>query len=80
MSNFKEKYLLEDIDISVIDDYIDQWHANPKGTLQEYLGLSNDEFQAYTHGETKLKKKLDEIKKRKVASKLKKVLTQIVKN
>lgn len=80
MSNFKEKYLKENIDISVIDDFIDEWHTNPKGTLQEFLGLSNEEFQAYTHSEKKLKKLLDEEKKKKdhkTASKLRKVLNQL---
>ena len=31
--------------IEEIDDYVDEWHANPAGLpLHEYLGMSRDEY------------------------------------
>jgi hypothetical protein len=71
MSNFKEKYLLEEISISEIDDFIEAWHKKPIGTLREYLGLTPEEYLAYSHGESKLKQILDKQKQNRVASILK---------
>jgi hypothetical protein len=82
MSNFKEKYLKDEVTIVDLDDFIDIWHkGTEEQSLQDFLGLSDEEYLACSHGETKLKQLLDKQKKQqhKTASKLMTVLTQIVK-
>jgi len=79
MTNFKEQYLNDEIDIDQLDDFIDSWHKNkPNISLQDFLGLNDDEFTACTHGETQLKQKLDALKKEKAVSVLK-ALSKLVK-
>ena len=79
MANFKEQYLNDEIDIDQLDDFIASWHKDkPKLSLQEFLGLNDDEFTAFAHGETQLKQKLDALKKEKAVSVLK-ALSKIVK-
>ena len=73
MINFKEQYLSGHVSIDKLDDFINEWHKNKnKGgdTLQEYLGFNDDEYTAFSHGETKLKNILD-LQKKKAASVLK---------
>lgn len=48
MSNFKEKYLAGEIDFETIDDYVYEWGMDESaGTLREYLGLSEEEEDAW---------------------------------
>jgi hypothetical protein len=70
MSNFKKEYLANNVDISSVDDFVDAWHKSPKGTLKEYLGLTDEEFSAFTQGEKHLEEILKK-EKHKTASILK---------
>ena len=63
MSNFKEKYLANDVTIEKIDDFVDMWHEKKSNvTLQKYLGLTDSEYQAHIKGTKYLKQKLDTLK------------------
>ena len=45
MSNFIQKCLSRETAPEEIDDFIDQWHANPgRQSLHEFLGMSRDEY------------------------------------
>lgn len=79
MNSFKEQYLSGKVDISKLDDFVDDWHKDKtkKMTLQDYLGFNDDEYAAFAHSETEIKNLLDS-QKNKVASVLK-VLAKIVK-
>ena len=64
MTNFKTKYLNNEVTIKDLDKYIGEWHN--KGTsnlsLQDFLGFTDEEFTAFAHGENQIKKKLDALK------------------
>jgi hypothetical protein len=61
MTNFKEQYINGKIDITKIDEHVEEWHQKkPQISLQEYLGLDDEEFAAFLLGESKLKKLLDQ--------------------
>lgn len=77
MSNFKEQYLEGVVDITSLDEFVDQWHKKPKGSLKEYLGLTDREYELFAHSESKLKQELDR-QKHKAASVLK-ALSKLVK-
>ena len=74
MSNFRKKYMTNEISIEKLDDFIDDWHNSPGSTdLQTFLGLTDEEFNACSKGETELKKVLDAAKKYKSVGFLNKV-------
>jgi len=68
---FKELYLADQVSIEQLDDFIDEWHTKYSGskTLQEFLGLTDEENQACMHGETNLKRLLDKQKTHKSVAK-----------
>jgi hypothetical protein len=42
---FIELYLKGEVLPETIDDYVDQWHANPDGQeIYEFLGMSREEY------------------------------------
>lgn len=61
MSNFKEKYLAGEIEFEEIDDYVYDWGMDESaGTLRDYLGLNEEEEDAWVSvGEEALKELLD---------------------
>ena len=61
MSNFKEKYLAGEIEFEEIDDYVYDWGMDESaGTLRDYLGLNEEEEDAWVSvGEEVLKELLD---------------------
>lgn len=61
MSNFKEKYLAREIEFEEIDDYVYDWGMDESaGTLRDYLGLNEEEEDAWVSvGEEALKELLD---------------------
>jgi hypothetical protein len=64
MTNFKTKYLNNEVTIKDLDKYIGEWHKKGTSTpsLQDFLGFTDEEFTAFAHGEKQIKKKLDAIK------------------
>jgi hypothetical protein len=79
MSNFKQKYLNDDVTIEDLDNYVSMWHkSSDSNSLQEFLGFTDQEFEAFGHGETIIKKILDDLKSHKVASNLKKAIRKIL--
>ena len=69
MSNFKTQYLNDEIKFDKINDFIEKWHSS-HGTLllQEFLGITEDEYHASKLGLSNLKKILDAQKHKSVAS------------
>lgn len=63
--NFKEKYLLGEIEFEEIDDYSQEWgFSEETATLREYLGLNEEEEDAWISvGDEALKDLLDQQKK-----------------
>lgn len=60
MSNFKMQYLNGEIPIEKLDDFVEEWHSSSnKESLQDFLGLTDEEFVASGHGLSNLKKLLD---------------------
>lgn len=61
MSNFKEEYLAGEIEFEEIDDYVYDWGMDESaGTLRDYLGLNEEEEDAWVSvGEEALKELLD---------------------
>ncbi len=64
MSNFKEKYLAGEVEFEEIDDYVYEWGMDESaGTLREYLGLNEEEEDAWVSvGDEALLKLLDKQK------------------
>jgi hypothetical protein len=64
MTNFKTKYLNNEVTIKELDNYIGEWHKKGTATpsLQDFLGFTDEEFTAFSHGESQIKKKLDALK------------------
>lgn len=62
---FKEKYLLGEIEFEEIDDYSQEWgFSEETETLREYLGLNEEEEDAWISvGDEALKDLLDQQKK-----------------
>lgn len=61
MNTFKEKYLSGEIEFEEIDDYTYAWGMDDNGgTLREYLGLNEEEEDAWVSvGDEALKELLD---------------------
>jgi len=77
MTNFKDQYLSGEVDISKLDDFVENWHKNKTNmTLQNYLGFNDEEYVAFVRGEIEIKNLLNS-QKNKVASVLK-ALSKIV--
>lgn len=48
MSDFMTKCLNGDVMMDEIDDFIDDWHENPRNLeLHQFLGMKEDEFQIW---------------------------------
>lgn len=63
---FKEKYLAGEVTFEDIDDYSQEWgfHDDISMTLREYLGLNEEEEDAWISiGDEALKELLDKQKK-----------------
>ena len=66
MTSFKEQYLLGNVSIDELDDFVDAWHKNQQGlTLQNYLGFDDIEYAAFVRGESEIQKVL-EIRRKKL--------------
>jgi len=81
MKTFKEKYLNGEVTIENIDDFVEEWHRNSKSdktTLQDFLGFTKEEMDAFIQGEKVLESKLNTLKHKSV-SMLKEVLTELLK-
>lgn len=61
MKKFKERYLSGEIEFEDIDDYTQEWGlSDTEDTLREYLGLNDEEEDAWISiGEDALKEILD---------------------
>ncbi len=61
MKKFKERYLSSEIEFEVIDDYTQEWGlSDTEDTLREYLGLNDEEEDAWISiGDDALKEILD---------------------
>ena len=62
MTNFKDQYLSGEVDISKLDDFVENWHKNKNKnntTLQNYLGFNDEEYVALIRGEIEIKNLLD---------------------
>lgn len=47
-SAFLEMYLAGKLSADDIDDYIDEWHRDPRGKqIFEYLGMTRDEYSSW---------------------------------
>ncbi len=71
MSNFKQLYLQSKIQIGKLDEFISKWHSGAgNGTsLQDFLGLSDDDMGPFLRGESELKKTLDAQKRKSIVEK-----------
>jgi hypothetical protein len=78
MSSFKEQYLEGVVDIAALDDFVEQWHKHPKGSLKEYLGLTDYEYELFAHSEIKFKQELDKQKGNHQAASVLKALSKLV--
>jgi hypothetical protein len=60
-SNFKHSYLQDKIGIDKLDEFITRWHSRDTAdkSLQDFLGLTDAEFEALMHGHSELIKLLD---------------------
>jgi len=61
MKTFKEKYLDGEVTIENVDDFVDEWHKSSKDdktTLQDFLGFTKEEMDAFIQGEKALQSKL----------------------
>ena len=66
MSNFKQDYLRGKVVNGNIQRYIYMWNiASTKKSLQEFLGLTNHEYQLMLLDDGSLRKELDSLKKAK---------------
>lgn len=66
MTSFKEQYLLGNVSIDELDDFVSNWHKNQQGlTLQNYLGFDDIEYAAFVRGESEIQKVL-EIRRKKL--------------
>jgi predicted DNA-binding transcriptional regulator YafY len=79
MSNFKTEYLQGNIKFEDISKYISDWHkTTSKETLDDFLGLTEDEMQLLVKGDNSLKQKWD-AEKLKSTAKLKKAISMVLK-
>lgn len=78
MASFKEQYLLGNVSIDELDDFVSNWHKNQQGlTLQNYLGFDDIEYAAFVRGESEIQKVLENQKKK--AASVLKALAKIIK-
>ena len=60
--NFKTQYLQSGIKFEDITNFIHLWHTgDSKETLDNFLGLAEDEMQLFVKGDGSLKVKLDQL-------------------
>jgi hypothetical protein len=82
MSSFKEDLLAGKIKFDDIDAYITRWHSSTSNlSLNEYLGLSEQEYKEYITNTSKLKNDLEsQVKYQSVSqTKLVNALKQVIK-
>lgn len=79
MSNFFEKYMNDEVTVDDLDDFLEEWHNSASNLeIDEYLGLTEEQYFAWCQDPEKLKQMLDKIKStRKVASRNKAVADEI---
>jgi len=61
---FKEQYLNTSLSFDKIHNWVDDWYNKTTTvTLQEYLGLTDQEMVLFIKGDNSLKKELDALRK-----------------
>ena len=94
MNKFYDLYMQDKVNIEDLDDFLEEWHrSNSNEEINEYLGLTEEQYYMWCDDPSKLKRELDIIKthqlatasvqnqtKRKIAKKIILIAKEILEN
>lgn len=94
MNKFYDLYMQDKVNIEDLDDFLEEWHRSTSNEeVNEYLGLTEEQYYMWCDDPSKLKNELDLIKnhqfvtassykkqKRRLANKLIKLAKEILQN
>jgi hypothetical protein len=60
MNKFYDLYMQDKVNIEDLDDFLEEWHrSNSNEEINEYLGLTEEQYYMWCDDPSKLKRELD---------------------